>query len=308
VAYHLKQGESVPDGVRRIVREELQAAAEQLTAPDLDKRDEAIHEARKSVKKIRAIIRLVRPDLGELYAVENERLRDLGRKLSEFRDAGAMLETFDALREKFREELGRVTLRPVRTCLVRSKTEHAQAAEIDQVLARCAASLRGTGRRLRSWPVIHDGFNAIGPGFERTFRRGQKALVSARKSGLDVDFHEWRKAVKYHWYHIRLLERSWTDVLQAYEKSLKDLETWLGDDHNLVVLRERIQGSPAAYGSPRTTATALDLIARYQNELRANALALGERIYAEKPIHFRYHMHGVWEAWKSQPKSVKKVS
>jgi CHAD domain-containing protein len=308
VAYHLKQSESIPDEVRRVVREELQSAAEHLSGADLGQREEAIHEARKSVKKIRAMLRLVRPDLGELYAVENQRLRDLGRKLSEFRDADAMLETFDALRERFREELGGVTLRPVRTRLMRERAEHAQTADIENVLARCAASLRGTSRRLGSWPVIHDGFSAIAPGFERTFRRGRQAMARARKSGSDVDFHEWRKTVKYHWYHIRLLERSWTDLLQAYERSLKDLETWLGDDHNLVVLRDRILATPAAYGSPRTTAIALDLIGRYQKELRANALSLGERIYAEKPVHFRYHMHGVWDAWKSQPKSMKKAS
>jgi CHAD domain-containing protein len=308
VPYHLKHGESVPDEVRRIVREELQSGAAQLSGSDPDKRDDAIHEARKSVKKTRAILRLVRPDLGELYAVENERLRDLGRKLSEFRDAAAILETFDSLRERFRGELGRVTLRPVRTRLVKEKIEHAQTAGIEQVLARCAASLRGTARRLQSWPVIHDGFNAIGPGFEKIFRRGRTAMANARKSDSDEDFHEWRKAVKYHWYHIRLLERAWTDVLQVYEKSLKDLETWLGDDHNLVVLRDRIRANPAVYGSPRTTATALDLIARYQKELRANALSLGEQIYAEKPVHFRHHMHGVWDAWRSQPKSMKKAS
>ncbi len=307
MAFHLKQGDSVPDGVRRVMREELQSAAQQLSTADPGRRDEAIHEARKSVKKIRAVLRLVRGDLGEIYGIENVRLRDLGRKLSEFRDAGAMLETFDALRARFREELGPMTLRAVRSRLVKDKNEHAQAADVERVLAGCAASLRGTTRRLRSWPVIHDGFNAIGPGFEATFRRGRKAMERARKSGSDPDFHEWRKAAKYHWYHIRLLERSWTDVLQAYEKSLRDLETRLGDDHNLVVLRDRIQANPAAYGSLRTTATALDLVARYQKELRAEALALGERIYDEKPAYFRHHMHGVWDAWKSQPKGAKKA-
>ena len=119
-------------------------------------------------------------------------------------------------------------------------------------------------------------------------------------------YHEWRKVVKYHWYHIRLLERMWTDGLVSYEKSLKDLETWLGDDHNLVVLRERISAAPTAYGAAKTTDLALQLIGKYREELRANALSLGERIYAEKPEHFRCHMRGVWDAWKSQPKSPKK--
>jgi CHAD domain-containing protein len=308
LAYHLKSGESVPDGLRRLVREELRSAAAELSSSNTGDRDESIHEARKSVKKIRAVLRLVRPSLGDIYAAENARFRDTGRKLSEFRDAGAIIETFDQLRDKYRPELGTVTLRAIRTRLVKEKLERDQSADIEQVLARCASSLRGAIRRVRSWPFPHEGFAAIGPGFEATFRRGRQAMERARKHGSDEDFHEWRKAVKYHWYHIRLLEKSWTDVLTAYEKSLKDLETWLGDDHNLVVFRSRIEANPAAYGAPQTTTIAMGLIAKYQKELRANALSLGERIYLEKPVHFRHHMNGVWDAWKSQPKSMKKVA
>ena len=79
---------------------------------------------------------------------------------------------------------------------------------------------------------------------ERTFRAGRAALENVRENPTADNFHDLRKRVKDHWYHIRLLEGLWTDVMQAHEKSLKDLETWLGDDHNLAVLRERISPSP----------------------------------------------------------------
>src|SRR4051794_6121756 len=105
---------------------------------------------------------------------------------------------------------------------------------------------------------------------KKTFRRGRKRLARAKKKPAPENFHELRKSVKYHWYHLRLLEKLWTDVLAGYEKSLKELETWLGEDHNLVVLRGRIESNPAAFGAARTSQLALELIEKYQKELRAN--------------------------------------
>jgi CHAD domain-containing protein len=306
MAYHLKAGESVSGEIRRIAREELESAADQLSGRGERNRDEAIHEARKSVKKIRAILRLVRADLGELYGVENVRLRDLGRKLSDFRDAGAILETFGNLQEKYRAELGRLTLGPVRRQLAREKKAHTQAESIGPALLKTAAALRRAVRGVNAWPLNREGFEAVGPGFEQTFRQGRKGLRRAKKNPTDENCHEWRKAVKYHWYHLRLLERLWTDSLESYEKNLKELETWLGDDHNLVVLRSRIEANPTAYGASKTTGMALELIAKYQAELRANSLSLGETIYARKPEHLGHHLRGVWDAWTSKPKIAKK--
>ncbi len=67
------------------------------------KRETAIHEARKSVKKIRGALRLMRPGLGNVYRDENDAFRDIGRRLSEVRDAVAMIEVFDSVVEKFKD-------------------------------------------------------------------------------------------------------------------------------------------------------------------------------------------------------------
>ncbi len=103
--YRLKAGQSVPDNVRRIVTEEIDSAVQQLRARDTKKRDEAIHEARKSIKKIRGVLKLMRPELGRTYRTENEALRSMGAKLSELRDAGAMIETLDSLVENYSGKL-----------------------------------------------------------------------------------------------------------------------------------------------------------------------------------------------------------
>jgi CHAD domain-containing protein len=282
----------------------LQFAADQLDGVSSAKRDEAIHEARKSIKKVRGILRLMQPELDGIYRTEAKRLGKIGRTLSEFRDAGAIIGTFDSLRDKYRDELGRRTLSSIRQGLVRRKEEAEHEADIDKVLRGMAESLRGVEKRVKSWPLKRDGFPALAPGLEETYRRGQKAMALARKRRSAENLHTWRKRLKDHWYHVRLLERLWTDVMLAYEKSLKDAETWLGEDHNLAVLRDKFSAEPEFFGKRKEVDFVLDLIGKYEHELRANALSLGERIYEEKPRHFALHMKHLWEAWQTQPKTL----
>jgi len=301
MAYELRSDESVPEGIRRIVREEFKSAAGQLKTRNSAKRDEAIHEARKSIKKIRGVLRLVQPELGREFTSEDKLLRDAGRKLSAFRDAGSVIEVFDDLKHKYRQELGTRTLTSIRRGLIVRKRQAYQEAQATNLLNKMAAWLKAAHKRATKWPLQTDGFPAIAQGLQNTFRRGQRALTHAQKRPRPENYHDWRKRVKDHWYHIRLLEGLWTDVMHAYEKSLKDLETWLGDDHNLVLLRERIVAEPDFYGKETDVDLLLSLIDKYQKELRENALSLGQRVYEEKPRQFRNRMKGLWQAWQSEP-------
>jgi CHAD domain-containing protein len=301
MAYRLKLGESIPEGIRRVVREEMESAAGQLSGRGTANRDKAIHEARKSVKKVRGALRLLRPELGDTFRAENTRMRDVGRKLSDFRDAGAILEIFDALQTKYSGELGKHTLASIRTGLAARKEQAEKQAKIEQALTRVAGTLGRASKRINTWPLAADGFAAIAPGLEETFREGRKALARVRKHPRAENYHQWRKRVKDHWYHIRLLENLWTDTTRSYEKSLKDLETWLGEDHNLVVLREKVKAEPAFYGPAGEIRFFDRVIDKYHKELRGNALAAGVRIYEEKPRQFSGHMQRLWNGWHAQP-------
>ena len=79
MAYHFKRDELVPEAVRRIAREELESAVDQLGRRRNRSHDEGIHEARKSVKKIRALLRLFQGELGGTYRTESRGLREAGR-------------------------------------------------------------------------------------------------------------------------------------------------------------------------------------------------------------------------------------
>jgi CHAD domain-containing protein len=299
VAYRFKLGEPVPEGIKRIVGEEIEAAARHLHSQGQAGRDEAIHEARKSVKKIRGVLRLVRPELGEVYRTENARFRDIGRQLSQFRDAGASIETFDALRKRYRGEMDGRTLASIRRRLTARKKQGEQQANLAAVLDGMAGALRQSAPGVSAWPLAKDGFPAIAPGLEATFREGQQAMSRARKHPLPENYHEWRKRVKAHWYHIRLLESLWSPGIEVYEKRLKDLETALGEDHNLVVLHGKVLVEPEIGQLPR-------LIRKYQKELRDNALDLGEHIYEEKPGHLSRRLQHLWDDWQSTKTAARK--
>jgi CHAD domain-containing protein len=306
MAYRLERGESVIAGLKRVVQDEFESAAAQL-ADDEANRDEAIHEARKSIKKARALLRLVRAELGTAYARENARLRDIARGLSEFRDDAAIIETFDDLKKKYTHET-RNRLRPVRAALIRKRRKAGRGLAVGIVLKHAGAALANAARRVGDWPLRTEGFAALGPGLEETYRAGRAALKLTRTNPGPESYHELRKRVKDHWYHIRLLESVWSGAMTAYEKSLKDLETWLGDDHNLAVLRQRIVADPAFYGEQEDIDLIFDLIGNYQNELRQQSLSLAERIYEEKPSAFTLRMKHLWDTWRQEPKILEESS
>src|SRR5262249_56926430 len=111
---------------------------------------------------------------------ENIRMRNMGRKLSQFRDAGAMLETFDALRKKYHDDLKNHTLASIRTGLVKRKERDEKKAKIEQTLTTLARSLDNSKKRVKNWPLTAGGFDAIAPGLEATFRQGRKAFGRAQ--------------------------------------------------------------------------------------------------------------------------------
>ena len=290
MAYQLKSSESIPEGIKRIVKKEFESALDQLSGENEGDAGVAIHETRKSIKKIRAVLRLLRTEPGGAFGSQNGKLQAAGRKLSELRDAAVMLEVFDKLNHKYADELSKRTVDMIRRRLAARKKQIDKETENSDLLGDVSTALHACMKRIKKWPLQLDGFSAVAPGIERTFRRARKAMKYARKHPEPENFHEWRKRVKDHWYLMRLLSHLPGQWIRVQERNLKKLETSLGDDHNLVVLREKMIGQPGLES----------LIVRYQDELRGTALALGQGIYEEQPRQFMCRMKYLWGSWTAQ--------
>jgi len=116
---------------------------------------------------------------------------------------------------------------------------------------------------------------------KRTFRDGREALAVARKSDRAEDFHEWRKRVKDHYYHVRLLHRVWGDVMSGYEQSLKDLEDALGESINLSLLESGVQQLVSQDGLRPPRSSLHNAAGSAIRDLRKRALKIGAKVYAE---------------------------
>src|SRR4051812_4637750 len=101
MAYRLALDGDLQESVRRVAREQLEVAADGLAAAQGEQRVEAVHDARKRIKKTRALLRAARPALRKAFRAENRALRDASRELSGARDADVMIETVGKLADRF---------------------------------------------------------------------------------------------------------------------------------------------------------------------------------------------------------------
>src|SRR5690606_34841505 len=81
-----------------VAEEQIDKARRELAAPKPgEDRHEAIHDARKRFKKLRALMLLARSGDAGFARTENARFRDAARALSGARDRTALIESLDAL-------------------------------------------------------------------------------------------------------------------------------------------------------------------------------------------------------------------
>ncbi len=294
MSYVLMAGESTAAGIKRVIEEELESAAAQLSQKSIAKRDEAIHEARKSVKKIRAALRLVEDDLPVLFNRENRRLRAMGRKLASFRDAAASVEIFDKV---IAGQPGKAAASSIWRGLQKHKRATTHNTSVRAMLDHLVTLLSGARGRVTKWPLDADGFPIIAKGLERTFERGRIAMAAACEEESPENYHDWRKRVKDHFYQLVLLENLWTAAMRAQMKTLKELETCLGDDHDLVLLLEMLNAKRADF-EEKDLESFKAAASRHQKKLRVRAVSLGRRIYHEQPAEFVERVDKQWDLWQ----------
>ncbi len=300
MAFRIKPKETVTDAVQRIAVEQIENALAEIDDSDLNVH-ETIHQVRKRCKKIRGVIRLVRPAMKN-YSAENAWFRDAARKLSDLRDATTLLECFDALMERYKEDVNAESYAPVRDILVKRRNAVAEAQDLDERLDAFREMMEAGRERVKSWKIKGHGYDAVSGGLKKTYKRSRKAMDSAYADPAPERFHEWRKRVKYNRYHTRLIRELWPEVLRPLRDEVKRLSDRLGEDHDLAVLREILVSEEARFGSPQDHIVLLSLIDNRRKELQAWAHPLGRRLYAEEPKRYARRLGRCWKAWTSEQK------
>ncbi|HEX7298095.1 MAG TPA: CHAD domain-containing protein [Solirubrobacteraceae bacterium] len=283
--YRLRPDDGAADGIRRVARGQLELASDRLTHSARKEIGEAIHEARKSLKRLRAVVRLARDPLGDdVYRGENRTYRDAGRGLSDVRDAQVIREALDALTERYRDELPEGAFAGLRASLdAEAAAAHERVRDDGAATDDLVATLDAARHRVATWPLPEDGgWGTLAPGFERIYRRGRRALRAARRDPSTENLHELRKRAKDLWHAAQVLRAADPKRLKRLGRRAHALSDRLGDDHDLAVLLDAARERAVAL-APGELALLRALVDRRRARLRRDALACARRVYARKP-------------------------
>ena len=297
--YRLEPDEPVSNEILRCATAQLDRAVTELTDRVGDDPEQAVHAARKAIKKERALLRLTRGSIGDRRRrQENRALRNTARRLSAARDAEALLATVDDLAERYAGQLPERTFEVVRAPFVHRRDAQREELGSSDLTHSAAAELAAVQGRIENWELTDGGWGALQPGLLRSYRDGRTAFQRAHAHGSGADWHQWRKRVKDLWYQERLLSGVAGPACAGQAKDAHRLADLLGDDHDLVVLRQALTGE-ASHTAADLNAV-VGLIDHRQQELRTQALQLGGRVYAEKPRAFVRRMRAMWRAGRGQ--------
>jgi CHAD domain-containing protein len=294
-AFRLAADETVPDGVRRIARGQVEMAIAFLS--DGGDREAAVHETRKALKRVRALLRLARGTLDPgTHRVENGRFRDVGRRLGVARDSRVMVETFDAVRDRFSAELPAEHFERLRSRLVAEHQEAQRQLDADEVvLASAVRQLETAWTRVPAWTLAHEHFRALAPGLRRLYRRGRRAANKARREPSTENLHELRKRAKDLWYATQILRGAGPSRLRRIRRGAHEVSDLLGEDHDLALLRGKVVERGRDFPEPADQVALLGVIDRRREQLERKALRRAKRLYAAKPRAFVRTVEKRWD-------------
>jgi CHAD domain-containing protein len=293
VSARLKSGERVAKGIRKLTREEIAAIITHLKGWRREDRGASLHAARKSLKKVRAVLRLVRRRFDpDTYREENRNLREVGRALAPQRDAEVLIKTLASLRRPVDGADGNAAV----ARLERVLRDRRRKAFASQDKPRALRPVLKTAQRHASrWPVQKLDWGDLCNGLGRTYRQGREAFKALSRRRTDDGLHEWRKRVKDLSYQLRVIQSACPKAIAKLGKEVKRLGDHLGDDHDLAMLEEAVRTAPM---EPVEAQKLLRRIAARRRHLQSAGFDLGRLVYADKPARFASQIKRLWKPGK----------
>jgi CHAD domain-containing protein len=276
-------GEPIGEECRRVLREEIAGAVEQLAHfhenPDL-----AIHETRKHNKRLRATLQLTRPvlDSGEVGAA-NRLIRDAARIFSVARDALVLQQTLGMLVERFVTESIPSSMAKLERALQLRHDEILNAVDFGDRVDGASQDFVEAGLLLEQWDWSQMSYGIIFSAVMANYRAGISEMETARETRDSEDFHDWRKRAKSLSYQLTLLASLQPDWLEEYALATGELGSFLGEHHDLALFEEAIGDGTGFHLNAKETAEIIDLAQTRRSELETLAFERGREIYHATP-------------------------
>ena len=279
MGFRLKLREPLPDGLKRVFREQMESALELCRHP-AKQRGVTVHEVRKHLKKLRAAMRLAIPEVGKnRHAREDCCVRKIGRLVSDLRDAQVRLQTLIQLRDETAKKPENSPFPRIEELL--SLERESFSAAFAGWQKQAIPQLERVETRLLKWPMEDLTWKQVCGAVAKIYKRGQRGLAKTIDDPEPENFHAWRKRVKDLWYQLRILQPVNRVVLTEMAHDAEVLGELLGRERDLNFLWARLEKESSDEALRDELAQVEKLIRKRGKRLRTNALELGRRFYAE---------------------------
>jgi hypothetical protein len=279
MGFRLKLREPLPDGLKRVFREQIESALELCRHP-AKQRGVTVHEVRKHLKRLRAAMRLAIPEVGKNRHTREDRcVRKIGRLVSDLRDAQVRLQTLIQLRDDTAKGPEDSPFPRIEELL--SLERQSFSAAFAGWQKQAIPQLERVEARLLKWSLEGLTWKQICGAVGKIYKRGQRGLAKTIDDPEPENFHAWRKRVKDIWYQLRILQPLNRMVLTEMDRDGEVLGELLGGEHDLNFLWARLETEKGDEALRDELAQLEKLIRKRGKRLRTNALELGRRFYAE---------------------------
>lgn len=195
-----------------------QQAERDLERLHADNAERRIHTLRVRMKKLRAILRLLKPGLSQAVS------HGLRHQLRTLKRAFAMQRDQHVLQSLLMELSADGTCQP--SCSPASLPSRAE-------LRRLKSTAHALTQRLETMRVRPLGWDDIARAYARRYARARQGFRHCKRKPTAANLHRWRSPVKDHYLQSLLLLRD-RDRLKLVQK----LGSWLGRLHDFALLRE----------------------------------------------------------------------
>ncbi|MGZ8900691.1 MAG: CHAD domain-containing protein [Limisphaerales bacterium] len=297
MAFALKRKESIPKGWVRLSKNCASKALRLCEKKDLD----SIHSARRQIKRLRALLRLIKCDINpSAHEKVNGNLRKAAKRLAAPRDAHVQSQTLRKLTLthngsaaqptfiRFQELLKRRCRKELSTFRTRKRSK-----PVEQLLRAVPDQFEELSFKSKGW-------NAIGPGLKKSYARARAARMTAHGKPSAQHLHAWRKGVKDLTLHLRLLKNAAPKKMGALLIKLERLGELLGDEHDLSMLRRTVVRESINQALESEAGAILPLIELQRLRLRNTAFSESSPLFEEKPSDFYKRLHRDWNDWRKQ--------
>lgn len=287
MSFRIKTHGRIGAELQRVADEEIAAAQTELQAFERNGTTEAIHEARKHFKKLRALAQLLREPLGAKGTKEEQNFyRDAGREFQRMRDAQALTPLLEKIAERFFETRRPPMIQAAARVLAaeerRARTQLEKKGGCEAVLD----TLREARLRVAGWQLDDYRWKDLRAALHRSYRRAREAWRHACDEPKPRTLHDWRRRTKDLLYHITLCHNAAPEFMEELAGELDVLSEFLGDDHDLVVLRSLLEKHPRDIPAGQTRDAFFEMLALRREELLDAAFDLASRVFPESPAEF----------------------